>query len=103
MTLTIGFSFLIFGFSIRGFEIGLVDECNRFYFISNSLWLIIQTMSMGKPSSIYRIIIVGYGDVTPKTHLGRLLCVFACLMGVVALSLFVASMTNMTDFSPKED
>lgn len=24
-------------------------------------------------------------------------------MGVVALSLFVASMTNMTDFSPKED
>jgi hypothetical protein len=31
------------------------------------------------------------------------LCVFACLMGVVALSLFVASMTNMTDFSPKEN
>jgi hypothetical protein len=24
-------------------------------------------------------------------------------MGVVALSLFVASMTNMTDFSPKEN
>lgn len=41
--------------------------------------------------------------MVPKTHLGRLLCVFACLMGVVALSLFVASMTNLTDFSPKED
>ncbi len=41
MALTIGLSFVIFGFAIRGFEIGLVDECNRFYFISNSLWVVV--------------------------------------------------------------
>jgi len=103
MTITIGLSFLIFGFSIRAFEIGLVDECNRFYFISNSLWVVIQTMTMGKICYRYLTSLVGYGDVVPKTHLGRLLCVFACIMGVVALSLFVASMTIITDFSPKED
>lgn len=48
MALTIGLSFVIFGFAIRAFEIGLVDECNRFYFISNSLWLVVQTMTIGK-------------------------------------------------------
>jgi hypothetical protein len=41
MAITIGLSFLVLGFAIRGFEIGLVDECNRFFFISNNLWLVI--------------------------------------------------------------
>ena len=41
MALTIGLSFVVLGFAIRAFEIGLVDECNRFFVISNNLWLVI--------------------------------------------------------------
>jgi hypothetical protein len=52
MALTISLSFIVLGFAIRAFEIGLVDECNRFFYISNNLWLVIQTMTMGKFKSI---------------------------------------------------
>ena len=41
MALTISISFVVVAFAIRGFEIGLVDECNRFFYISNNLWLVI--------------------------------------------------------------
>ena len=33
--------FLIFAFAIRTFEIGRVDTCNRFFYLSNAFWLVV--------------------------------------------------------------
>lgn len=84
-------AFVCFGFAIRTFEIVLVDPCNRFFYISNAFWLVVQTMTL-----------VGYGDVVPLTHFGRLICVFACLAGVITLSLFVSALSTTTEFTPVE-
>ena len=85
-------SFLIFAFAVRTFEIGRVDPCNRFFFLSNAFWLVVQTVTL-----------VGYGDVVPMTHFGRLVAVFACLTGVIVLALLVSALSTTTDFTPVED
>ena len=47
--------------------------------------------------------LVGYGDVVPSTHFGRLISVFACLTGVVFLALLVSALSTTTDLTPTED
>lgn len=85
-------SFLVFAFAIRTFEIGRVDVCNRFFYLSNAFWLIVQTVTL-----------VGYGDVVPSTHLGRLLTTLACLTGVLVLALLVSALSTTTDFTAREE
>ena len=83
---------MIFAFAIRTFEIGRVDFCNRFFYLSNAFWLVVQTITL-----------VGYGDVVPETHFGRLIAIMACLTGVVVLALLVSALSTTTDFTPLED
>jgi len=45
---------------------------------------------------------IGYGDISPRTHLGRAVCVVGCVWGVFILSLFVVALTNTTNFEGKE-
>jgi len=46
---------------------------------------------------------VGYGDIYPKSHIGRFVGITACLSGTVMISLFVVTLTNMLNFSVAED
>jgi hypothetical protein len=46
--------------------------------------------------------IVGYGDIVPSTHLGRLACIAACVWGVFIYSFFVISMNVLISFQPNE-
>lgn len=46
---------------------------------------------------------IGYGDIYPRTHLGRITCIVACIWGVFILSLFVVALTNTTEFTQKEE
>ena len=39
---------------------------------------------------------IGYGDITPKTVIGRIIGVIVCLVGVVVLSLIVVTLTIFT-------
>ena len=48
-------------------------------------------------------VLVGYGDIYPKTNLGRITCIVACIWGVFILSLFVVALTNTTEFTQKEE
>ena len=57
---------------------------------------------MGKINT-FKCLPVGYGDIVPTTHLGRLTCIFACIGGVVMLSLLVSALTTSTEVTPKED
>jgi len=86
------------GWFLRSVEYGVINEkgnnaggTNDLEYLPNSLWLIVVTMTT-----------VGYGDITPKSHLGRLICVIACITGMVFVSLSVVSMTVISEFNEEE-
>ena len=45
----------------------------------------------------------GYGDLFPKTFFGRIVGVIICFWGVLIISFFVVTVTNMLEFSPNEE
>jgi hypothetical protein len=47
-------------------------------------------------------LLVGYGDITPSTLLGRFIGVFVCLIGVFILSLIVVTLTLFIDLDKDE-
>ena len=66
---------------------------NEFSFdnIQEALWVVIITMTT-----------VGYGDVYPRTHYGRVFGVFSCLIGMLLVSYLVVGMNSLFDFTPQE-
>jgi hypothetical protein len=58
---------------------------NVFRPVENCMWFLIVTMTTSK---IF-ITLVGFGDLTPTTLLGRIIAVFACIFGIFALSLLI--------------
>lgn len=45
----------------------------------------------------------GYGDLYPKTFFGRIIGVMICFWGVLIVSFFVVTVTNMLNFSEYEE
>ena len=80
------------GFLLRVFEQPLKTASGQDFSYSNSFWNVIVTMST-----------VGYGEFYPKSHMGRLVGVIICLWGVVVVSIFVVTITNMLAFDPTEE
>jgi hypothetical protein len=58
----------------------------------NCFWNVLVTMTT-----------VGYGDMYPKTNLGRLICLIAGFCGVVVLSFVVIALTNDFTLSENEE
>lgn len=89
----LGFSILFFGFALRTFERPYNSPARRFNFnyIWNSFWCVVVTMTT-----------IGYGDIYPQTHLGRLVIIVACIWGVFILSLFVVSLNNTITLTKEE-
>jgi potassium intermediate/small conductance calcium-activated channel subfamily N protein 2 len=85
-------SIFIGGFLMRLFEQPLKEPSDQDFSYANSFWNVIVTMST-----------VGYGDFFPKTHFGRFVGVLICLWGVVVVSIFVVTVTNMLTFDPTEE
>ena len=82
-------SALVFAQMLRIYERPLSDVSGqRFDKYATSLWNIIVTMST-----------VGYGDVYPKTILGRILGAFICLWGVVVESMMVVTLSEGLELS----
>lgn len=84
-------STLLLGLLFRIAEKGTNKDENNFGYIWNSFWVIIITMTT-----------VGYGDVYPVTHLGRLVTIIACIVGAIVLTFLVNAMTNTLEMKPKE-
>lgn len=51
---------------------------------------------------ITSIIAVGYGDLFPQTHLGRLIIVVAYFIGQVLMSILIVSMIDVFRLQSKE-
>lgn len=45
---------------------------------------------------------VGFGDLFPLTHLGRSICIIACVLGQLLLSLLVVALSNSAEFNQEE-
>jgi potassium intermediate/small conductance calcium-activated channel subfamily N protein 2 len=90
------FSILIFGYGLRNIELAFMQKATiknfqDWRYILNGFWCIFMT-----------ILTVGYGDLYPQTHLGRAICVVACLWGTFLISLMVVSITISVDFTSQE-
>ncbi len=89
----------VFGYSVRCVEmvfmnvsdIGLVRTNNDWRFFWNGMWCVIITMAT-----------VGFGDFAPISLLGRILTLVSCSFGTLMISLLIASLENVTEFSSNE-
>lgn len=61
------------------------------FYVLNGLWIIVVTMTT-----------VGFGEAYPTTYLGRIIGFFACVVGMLLMSLMVVALTNQTEFSSSE-
>eukprot|EP01017_Pseudomicrothorax_dubius_P035304 TRINITY_DN4926_c0_g1_i5.p2 TRINITY_DN4926_c0_g1~~TRINITY_DN4926_c0_g1_i5.p2 ORF type:complete len:131 (-),score=20.40 TRINITY_DN4926_c0_g1_i5:60-452(-) len=63
-----------------------------FSYVPNVIWLMIITMTT-----------VGFGDGFPQTHMGRVIGVFGCIIGMALVSLLVVSLTQSSEFTAAEE
>lgn len=89
-------SILIFGYCLRNTEITFIIDVPLSNFqdwthMWNGFWCITMT-----------IITVGYGDYYPRTHLGRIITLIACLWGTFLESLIIVAITNTMDLDSNE-
>ena len=78
------------GWALRTFERPYSHQNpigHNFDSIWNGLWLAILSMTT-----------VGYGDLYPRTHPGRIVAVLAAISGIFVISMMVLVLTKMMDF-----
>lgn len=81
LCIALSFTIFILTYCLRIFEAPLTEITGQnFYAFSNNIWNVIVTMTT-----------VGYGDIYPKSHMGRFVGIIACMWGVVAVSFLVIS------------
>ena len=91
---------LVFGFAITTFERPLYPDqqppeddpsyldYQDYTYLWNGMWLVVLVMTT-----------VGYGELFPKTHSGRAVCVITAFFGVFLVSLMVVTLTSSSEFS----
>ena len=84
---------VFFGLLIRIYERGIpqvtLGEVFEYYW--NAFWLVIITMTT-----------VGYGDIVPRTHVGRFINMFACVMGTFLISFLTVSLMDVLLLKDRE-
>ena len=79
---------MMFSYQLRLFERHIDSNFNN---ITTAMWNMIITMTT-----------VGYGDVYPKSHMGRMIGIIIAFWGVFYVSLFVVALTNILNFESVE-
>ena len=89
--ITMLLSTAVFGVVLRQFEKNTGSDRNNFNYIWNAFWVIIISMTT-----------VGYGDMYPITHLGRLTTLIAIVVGAFILTFLVSALNTALELTPKE-
>ena len=88
-------SCICFSLSIRVFEIYYWESfpiiSQDWTFIWNALWCIFVSMTT-----------VGYGDFFPKTHFGRIIGIFSCVVGIYFTSMMMIFLTKKSILTENE-
>lgn len=71
-----------------GFALPVPNDVSNYY---NAMWLMIVTMAT-----------IGYGDFYPRTMPGRAITFFACISGVLTVSLMTITLQNLMEMSNAE-
>ncbi|MCQ2818786.1 MAG: potassium channel family protein, partial [archaeon] len=91
---------VILSYMVRCFEYTVIDQDNLKEYLrgdhelqdmQNCVWMIIITM-----------LTVGYGDIYPRSHLGRITVMISSILGNIIVSLIVVSLAVLTEFSAEE-
>jgi hypothetical protein len=84
---------IIFGFGMQIFEraIGVQSSYDKFIDVANSMWIVILGITT-----------VGYGDISPVTHISRIITALGCFIGNVILILMTVVISNMINHNEKE-
>jgi len=77
--------------SIIGNETSKSIQNQSFEFYIDAFWVTIITMMT-----------VGYGDIYPSTHFGRVVAFISAIVGMVIVSLVIVSMSTLVEFSTEE-
>ena len=96
LLVTYGLIILVFGYSLRLCEIGFVNNVpieNYQDWTSywNGFWCIFIAITT-----------VGYGDFTPRTLVGRIICVIATFFGIIVFGLIIISLHTKMAMSTRE-
>jgi hypothetical protein len=84
-----------FGFSLRNFELHfwetqpVLEQNWRYQW--NAMWCVFVSMTT-----------VGYGDFYPRTHLGRIIVIAACFVGIYFVSMMMVFMTKESYLTDSE-
>jgi len=85
---------VLFGFGMQIFERSIPDPSisyDKFTDVANSMWIVILGITT-----------VGYGDITPVTHISRLITAAGCFIGNVILILMTVVISGMINHNEKE-
>ncbi|TNV83855.1 hypothetical protein FGO68_gene17092 [Halteria grandinella] len=83
----------LFGYQLKVFDGPLSDASQQnFNLLSNACWNVIITLTT-----------TGYGELYPKSQLGRLVGLIVCFWGTFMVSFFVVSVNNMLNMKPSEE
>lgn len=92
LLLSLVISTIILGYDLRIFERQFSEFSNQdFGLLQNNIWNVIITMTT-----------VGYGDIYPKTTMGRIVGIIIALWGLFLVSIFTVTLSNLFTFSMGE-
>jgi potassium intermediate/small conductance calcium-activated channel subfamily N protein 2 len=88
LTSTMPITLIVFSYQLRLFERHVSPA---FEYITTAMWNMMITM-----------LTIGYGDVYPKSHMGRLVGIVIAGWGAFYVSLFVVALNNMLELDSPE-
>jgi hypothetical protein len=77
----------------------LDNETIKFSYFLNCLWYLVVTMTTSKSV----LTIVGYGDYTPITMIGRIIGVCCCITGIILTALVVFTLMVYIQFTEENE
>ena len=93
VTICFFISIVLFSFALRVAERSpyFHDRIADFTYLSNAIWLTVITLCT-----------VGYGDISPKTAIGRAIVIILVLWGSFIVSIMVAVLNNIFSMDQRE-